>query len=433
MSRPNLAAARLASVGLLLCVPLFARPATNPPPYNGELTISACYNQTNGQVRIVKPWGPDPECIPPAEFAGVGTVCSEGGQYDCKLNEYFLELNTQGPVGPQGAMGPAGAIGPTGPTGPIGPTGPTGPQGVVGPSGPVGPQGLEGPVGPQGLPGPEGSTGPQGPKGDTGSIGPTGLGTSPTVEAEPAGTNCPTGGTRMTGGNGSVSFVCNGGKGDTGPAGPAGTGAVVAVEPPGANCANGGAKITDGSGNVAYVCGSYAAGGGNGGGGGAGGSIELKNDSFVAGGAAVFQQGFNAGEEAAVTLGAGGSGFKVARVAFLFGGAAGTRDVIVRIYEETGSATPGALLYERTVAVSASDTAWQQVDLGTSVLVPSGRARVSLRFTAAGAPSVARDDDSMSPTPARNWMYVNSVGVWFDSSDLGVGGDWIIRAYVDPL
>jgi hypothetical protein len=133
MPRPMLLVAGPGLVGLLLAVPLVASPATDPPPYTGAMMISACYNQTNGQVRLVKPWEP-PGCIPPAGYAP-GTdststaLCTSGGAFDCKAKEYFVEINTTGPQGPPGTPGP------------------TGPQGVVGPQGPTGPQGPQGPPG----------------------------------------------------------------------------------------------------------------------------------------------------------------------------------------------------------------------------------------------------------------------------------------------
>jgi hypothetical protein len=64
-----------------------------------------------------------------------------------------------------------------------------------------------------GQPGPPGPAGPQGPKGDTGTPGKDGTngndGVSVTTATEPAGSNCPAGGVRLTAVNG-VSYACNG-------------------------------------------------------------------------------------------------------------------------------------------------------------------------------------------------------------------------------
>lgn len=96
---------------------------------------------------------------------------------------------------------------------------------VAGPQGPAGPAGPTGPAGP---------AGPQGPSGAAGS--------SLTTSSEPAGANCPFGGTRVDSAQG-PSYVCNGGPGAagptglTGPAGPTGptgaTGATGATGPTG--------------------------------------------------------------------------------------------------------------------------------------------------------------------------------------------------------
>jgi hypothetical protein len=111
MPRTNVAAAWLSIIGLL-SMPWSAFPATNPPPYSGPVIVSACFNQTNGQLRLVKPWDP-PGCVPPSPYpvtGGSGSTmpCSSGGAFDCKPQEYFLEMNTQGPQGPPGPKGDTG-------------------------------------------------------------------------------------------------------------------------------------------------------------------------------------------------------------------------------------------------------------------------------------------------------------------------------------
>jgi Tol biopolymer transport system component len=106
---------------------------------------------------------------------------------------------TEGPAGPAGATGATGPQGPAGPAGPQGDTGPTGPQGPAGTSsdggsGTVGPQGPAGPQGPQGI---QGIQGIQGPAGDAGT---NGLSTAFRFSSEPAGSNCPNGGTKIEAG-----------------------------------------------------------------------------------------------------------------------------------------------------------------------------------------------------------------------------------------
>lgn len=65
-------------------------------------TIHACYNKTNGNVRVV----------------------AAGSK--CRVSERALVWNQTGPVGPQGPAGPQGPQGPQGETGPAGPQGPAG-------------------------------------------------------------------------------------------------------------------------------------------------------------------------------------------------------------------------------------------------------------------------------------------------------------------
>ena len=130
-----------------------ASAATSPPVYSGAVTIPTCYNQTNGQWRVVKPWAPT-SCDPSAQGyapsldANPLVPCTSGGSFDCKPSEHFVEINTVGPPGPPGPQGP---IGVTGSTGPQGPKGDQGPQGLPGRDGAQGPAGPAGPPGPSGA------------------------------------------------------------------------------------------------------------------------------------------------------------------------------------------------------------------------------------------------------------------------------------------
>jgi hypothetical protein len=65
-------------------------------------SIHACYNATNGNVRVVA-----------------------AGQ-KCRVHEKALVWNQTGPTGPQGPQGAPGPQGPQGATGPAGPQGPAG-------------------------------------------------------------------------------------------------------------------------------------------------------------------------------------------------------------------------------------------------------------------------------------------------------------------
>jgi hypothetical protein len=82
--------------------------ASIPGP-NG--VINGCYNNTNGQLRVID------------------------SNAQCKSNETALNFNQTGPQGPQGIQGVQGPQGPQGPEGQQGPQGPQGPQGATGPAG----------------------------------------------------------------------------------------------------------------------------------------------------------------------------------------------------------------------------------------------------------------------------------------------------------
>jgi hypothetical protein len=141
----------------------------------------------------------------PAGTNGIGitsTINNGNGTYTFNYSDgsSFTTSNLTGPQGPQGIQGLQGA---TGPQGPIGLTGLQGPAGEAGAQGPQGPQGEQGPIGltgPQGEQGPIGLTGAQGPQGIQGQAGidgTNGLNALIKTTAEPAGTNCTNGGTKI--------------------------------------------------------------------------------------------------------------------------------------------------------------------------------------------------------------------------------------------
>ena len=98
---------------LLVSATALAIPAWAQTP---PATLSACYNVTNGQMRLVN------------------TAA------ECRTAERFVSWSQAGTPGPEGPPGPPG------PTGPTGATGPQGPQGIQGPPGPAGPAGPPGPA-----------------------------------------------------------------------------------------------------------------------------------------------------------------------------------------------------------------------------------------------------------------------------------------------
>lgn len=157
-----------------------------------------------------------------------------------------------------------GAVGSQGPKGDTGSAGPKGDKGADGSPGPQGDTGLAGLPGEHGAVGATGPTGPQGPKGDTGSAGTNGApgtngqaGGSVTVVALAAGAdeNCPSGGSKLTGPDGKVTYACTG----------ASVSAIATLGPNDANCPHGGVQYQTGGGQNQYVCnGADGASGGTG-------------------------------------------------------------------------------------------------------------------------------------------------------------------------
>jgi hypothetical protein len=137
--------------------------------------ITACYNVTNGELRV------------------------ETATMPCRSTEERLTWNQVGQQGPQGIQGEKGEKGHTGETGEPGATGPAGPQGEPGATGPTGAQGATGPQGSTGATGPAGVAGPAGPIGATGAAGATGA----TGPAGPTGPEGPTGPAGPAGADGS--------------------------------------------------------------------------------------------------------------------------------------------------------------------------------------------------------------------------------------
>jgi hypothetical protein len=155
---------------------------------------------------------------------------------------------------------------------------------------------------------------------------------------------------------------------------------------------------------------------------------ELKNDSWPPSLVAHFQGGFAAGEAAAVRLTPPGPcPCSVDAVSVLVGGAPGFADIGLRIWED-GALTddPGALLYSDDLSLAANTTL-NIIPLGLETIFVNGPFRLGFEMLNAGFPSVARDDDGL--TPGVNFINDESDG-WVDSGSKGLAGDWITKAVV---
>lgn len=163
---------------------------------------------------------------------------------------------------------------------------------------------------------------------------------------------------------------------------------------------------------------------------------KLQNDGWTDNTAAGFQAGFVSGEIGAAVFVPDAEDYPVTlkKVQLLFGGAAEgqTREVGIRVWQDNGGPSPGALVHDETYELTSSTNAFTEVDLSAANLQFSGRFRVGVVFMHNGLPAIARDDDpgTGNDFPDRNYIFAQGVG-WVQSSLLGVLGDWIIRAVVD--
>lgn len=165
-------------------------------------------------------------------------------------------------------------------------------------------------------------------------------------------------------------------------------------------------------------------------------ALELKNDGFTDGMAVNGGAGFVADEMAGSRFIPPTPGVQLEAVRILFV-TSGTRDITLNVYDDSAMTTaPGALLYSGDFTVTGSTTMINQIDLTLEpmpVIVP-GAFRVAIQLNDNLAmPTVAFDSDGTN-TAGRNFIKVTLDGgttfTWFESSALGVTGDWIIRAEV---
>jgi hypothetical protein len=159
-------------------------------------------------------------------------------------------------------------------------------------------------------------------------------------------------------------------------------------------------------------------------------TLALGHDNWDALELPAFQDGFLAGEIAAVRLEPDiPCPCLIQGVRLMFGGAVGNAGVTLRIWEDGGLVTPGAELFSIPLILDANDVALNAIDLSSTPVLVNGPFRVGIEFDSAGAPSVARDHDGT--VPGRNFIYTDGA-TWVDSTSEAVPGDWIIRASIIP-
>lgn len=160
--------------------------------------------------------------------------------------------------------------------------------------------------------------------------------------------------------------------------------------------------------------------------------VELKNDGFVSGGAANFQSGFVTGEAGASRFIAASAGRQLLKLQLLFGGATTTQTLTLKVFDDTaGTDLPGTEMFSGDFELTGSDSAMQELDLTSANIIVTAQFRVAIVFQHDGAPTIASDGDA-TVAPDKNFILAAGVG-WKKSADLGLAGDWVIRAFVSDV
>jgi len=163
---------------------------------------------------------------------------------------------------------------------------------------------------------------------------------------------------------------------------------------------------------------------------------ELRNDGFEGGQPVTFQAGFIEGEIGAARLTPSITcPCSLESVSLLLGGSPETVPIVLHIWDDPpGGVDPGPLVYLDSFNLTGSNNALQLIDLSAAGLIVTGPFRVGIEFTHAGLPSIGSDTDG-SIAADDNFILadVSPLGFfWLRSADLGVTGDWIIRASIVP-
>lgn len=161
--------------------------------------------------------------------------------------------------------------------------------------------------------------------------------------------------------------------------------------------------------------------------------IVLKNDDYAKDhNSRMYIPDFDEGQEVAVTLGPVTNPFTILRAEFFFGttGDPRTRDIVLKIYKENATTSPGNPFFMRRYTLTATNKEELTViDLTDDELFikDGGSIRMSIEITDDGLPSVAHEWMG-TITPDRNWIKIG--GTWINSETKGFDKDFIIRAVV---
>lgn len=157
-------------------------------------------------------------------------------------------------------------------------------------------------------------------------------------------------------------------------------------------------------------------------------AVEVANDGYTGGSSAVYLAGFVAGEVAAARLVPTAVPAPIEGVRLLFGGAPGSRDVVLHIWDDAAATlAPGVELFTSTFNLTSS-AELQDIDLSAESIVATGPVRIGVELNSDGLPFVARDADGDIHAD-RNFVLTEGTN-WLAALGLGISGDFVIRALI---
>lgn len=169
------------------------------------------------------------------------------------------------------------------------------------------------------------------------------------------------------------------------------------------------------------------------------GPIELTNDGWQEGSPVAYMGGFAQGECWASTYVPEPEHypFVVDAVRMLVGGEdMGEADFSLGVWSVDGDGQPDAEIASASVTLTGADGDVDAVNLGVagieSPVYDEGNFAIVVCLTShGGPPAIGADADGQVDFEDRNWIRLED-GTWTRASDLGVGGDWVMRAVTVP-
>lgn len=159
---------------------------------------------------------------------------------------------------------------------------------------------------------------------------------------------------------------------------------------------------------------------------------EMQFHGYADGGDKKFRGTETIGEEVAVTLEGLSSAYQLTNIQCLFGGTGNTpanREVMLKIYKDTGDVNPGEMIHSSKHTLASSLTSLADLNISTSNLrLEAGQdIRVSFEILdTKNFPSFAEEFDG-TYVETKNWLK-DKDGTWNSNDGIGINGNWVIRA-----